>query len=56
MCSRKISVLKNSEKFTGKHLRQSYFLNKVCNFAFCEFCKIFKNTFLIEHVWTTAPA
>ena len=22
---------------------------------YCEFCKIFKNTFFIEHLWATAP-
>ena len=22
--------------------------------VFCEFCKIFKNTFFTEHLWTTA--
>ena len=36
---------------------------KVCNFIkkeslaqlfFCEFCEISKNTFFIEHLWTTA--
>ena len=58
-CSVKKGVLKNFAKFTGKHLCQSLFLNKVvgaaCNFMkketlaqmlSCEFCKIFKNTFL----------
>ena len=51
-------VLRNFAKFTGKHLCQSLFFNKVaggaCNFIkketlaqvfSCEFCKIFKNTF-----------
>ena len=51
-------VLKNSTKFTGKHLCQSLFFDKVagqvCNFIkketlalmfSCEFCEIFKNTF-----------
>ena len=51
-------VLKNSAKFTGKHLFQSLFFNKVaggaCNFIkkeslaqvfLCEFCEISKNTF-----------
>ena len=45
----KKGVLKNFTKFTGKHLRQSLFFNKVagqaCQVFFCEFCNIFKNTF-----------
>ena len=54
----KKGVLRNFTKFTGKHLCQSLFFNKVagqaCNFikketlaqAFsCEFCEISKNTF-----------
>ena len=58
-CSVEIGVLKNFPKFTGKHLRQSLFFNKVarayaCNFIkketlaqlfSCEFCGIFKNTY-----------
>ena len=56
---RKKDVLKNFAKFTGKHLYQSLFFNKVaslqaCDFIkketlaqvfSCEFCEIFKNTF-----------
>ena len=51
-------VLRNFAKFTGKHLCQSLFFNKVadaaCNFIkketlaqvfSCEFCEISKNTF-----------
>ena len=50
-------VLRNFAKFTGKHLCQSIFFNKVagaCNFIkketlaqvfSCEFCEISKNTF-----------
>ena len=58
-CSIEIGVLKNFTNFTGKHLCQSLLFSKVrpyaCNFikketlalAFsCEFCEIFKNTFL----------
>ena len=53
----KKGVLGNFTKFTGKHLCQSLFLNKVaglCNFIkketlaqvfSCEFCEISKNTF-----------
>ena len=55
----KKDVLKNFAKFTGKHLLQSLFFNKVAGLrpatllkkthaqAFsCEFCEVFKNTFL----------
>ena len=63
LCSRpevfcKKGVLGNFAKFTGKHLCQSLFFNKVagaaCNFIkkeilaqlfSCEFCEISKNTF-----------
>ena len=51
-------VLRNFAKFTGKHLCQSLFFNKVAGAAyhfikkktlaqvfFCEFCEISKNTF-----------
>ena len=55
-CSVKKSVFRNFAKFTGKHLRQSLFLNKVLAYIFiekstlaqvfsCEFCEISKNTF-----------
>ena len=63
-------VLRNFTNFTGKHLCQSLFFNKVassglhaCNFVkketlahlfSCEFCEISKNTFFTEHLWTTA--
>ena len=55
----KKGVLRNFTKFTGKHLCQSLFFNKVaglvCNFIkketlaqvfSCEFCEISKNTIL----------
>ena len=42
----KKGVFKNFEKFTGKHLCQSLFFNKVGDS--CEFCKFFKNTVFIE--------
>ena len=61
---------RNFAKFTGKHLCQSLFFNKVaglrpktCNIIkketlarvfSCEFCKISENTFFTEHLWTTA--
>ena len=47
-------VLRNFAKFTGKHLCQSLFFNKVFNFIkketlaqvySCEFCEISKSTF-----------
>ena len=63
-CSVKIGVLK---KFTGKHLCESLFFNKVagqaCNFIkrealaqvfCCEYCEISKNTFFTVHFRTTA--
>ena len=58
----KIGALKNFAKFSGKHLWQSLFFNKVaetCNFIkkdtlaqvfSCKFWEIFKNTFLTEHL------
>ena len=56
---RKKGVLRNFAKFTGKHLRQSLFFNKVAGLRpatslkketlaqvfSCEFCEISKNTF-----------
>ena len=65
-CCMKKGDLRNFAKFTGKHLRQSLFFNKVagpCNFIkkktvtqvfFREFYKISKTTFFTEHLWTTA--
>ena len=56
-------VLRNFTKFTGKHLWQSLFFNKVANFIkketlaqvfSCEFCEVSKKNFLTEHVWATA--
>ena len=69
-CSTKESVLKNSINFTGRHLCQSLFLNKVVGLRIatllktksgtglwpCEFCKVFKNFFFTEHLWTTASS
>ena len=59
-------VLKKFAKFTGKHLCQSLFFDKVagsaCNFIrkeiltrvfSYEFCQISKSTFLTEHFQTT---
>ena len=63
----KKGVLRNFARFTGKHLRQRFFFNKVadqaCNFIkkeslvqvlSCEFCEISKNIFFTEHRRTTA--
>ena len=42
----KKGVLRNFAKFTGKHLCQSLFYNKVVGQVFsCEVCEICKNTF-----------
>ena len=66
-CSIKKGVLRNFAKFTGKHLRQSLFFNKITGLSLqlylkeslaqvlsCEFCQIFKGTFFIVHLWETA--
>ena len=66
-CSIKKGVLKNLAKFTGKHLRQSLFLNKkrpatllkketLAQVFSCEFCKIFENNFLQNASGRTASA
>ena len=54
---RKIGVLKNLKIFRGKPVCQSLFFNKVAawkeTLAFvssCEYCKISKNIFFIEHL------
>ena len=57
-------VLRNLTEFTGKHLCQRLFFNKVAvhfikkeplvQVFSCEFCEISKNTFFTEHLWTTA--
>ena len=55
-------VLRNFTKFSGKHLCQSPFFNKVADLTLfkketlaqvlsCKFCEIFKNTFFIKHHW-----
>ena len=62
-CSIKTGVFENFAKFTGKHLSQRCNLPLACYFIkketltqvfSCEFFEIFKNTFLTEHLWTTA--
>ena len=64
----KNDVDRNFIKFIGKRLCQSLISNKVAplrpaNFSkkealaqvfSCEFCKICKNTFTVEHLWVTA--
>ena len=56
----KKGVLRFFPKFTGKHLCQSLFFNKVvkketlAQVFSCEFCEISKNTFSTEHLRTTA--
>ena len=67
-CSIKKGVPRNFSKFTGQHLCQGFFFNKVaglpkaCNYIkketvpqmfCCEFCEI-KNAFFTEHLWSTA--
>ena len=57
-CSVKKGVLRYFAIFTGKHLCQSLFFNKVagaaCKVVSFEFCEISKNTFFTEDVWATA--
>ena len=54
-CSVRKGILKNFAKFTGKHLCQSLFFNKVtlARAFSCEFCEISENTFSTEHLWKT---
>ena len=58
-CSVRKGVLRNSEKFTGKYLCQSFVFNKVVKketlaLFSCEFCEISKNAFFTDHLWATA--
>ena len=67
-CSMKKGVLGNFAKFTGTHLCQSLFFNKVedlrpatllkkttlAQVYSCEFCEISKNAFFREHFWASA--
>ena len=62
------SVLRNFTKFTGKHVRQSLFFNKVANLRpatllkkrlwhrcfLVNFVNFCKNIFFAEHFWTAA--
>ena len=68
MCSMRKGVLRNFTKFTGKHLCQSLFFNKVAGLRFApllrkrlwgrffpvNFAKFLRTPFRIEHVSTTA--
>ena len=53
-CFIKNGVLKNFAKFTGKHCARVSFATLLKKVFSWKFCKIFKNTFLTEHPWTTA--
>ena len=55
-CSRKKGVLTNLAKFTGKHLCQTLFFNKVAGQRpeACQFCKFCTSIFFMEHLWVTA--
>ena len=66
-CSLKKGFLRNFAKFTGKHLCQRLFFNKVAGLSpatllkktltqvfSCKFCEISKNTFFTEHHRATA--
>ena len=69
-CSLKKAVLRNFAKFTGKHLCQSLFFNKVADLwpttllkkrlshrcFTVNFVNFLRTTFLTEHLWTTASA
>ena len=47
----KIGVPKTFAIFTGKHLCSSLFLIETPTQVFsCEYCKVFKNRFFIEHL------
>ena len=52
------TVLRNFAKFTGKHLCQSLFLNKVAGLRHMyipvNFAKFLRTSFLTEHLLTTA--
>ena len=58
-CKKKCSY-RNITKFTGEHLCQSLFFNKVTGLGpleqvfSCEFCEISKKIFFTEHLWATA--
>ena len=49
-------LLKVSQNSKKTSVPESFFFNKetLAQVFFSEFCEIFKNTFFIEHHWTTA--
>ena len=56
----KKGVLRNFAKFTGRHLCQTLFFNKGCNFIkketlaqvfYVNFVKLLRTPFSIEHLW-----
>ena len=55
-CSVRKGALRNFAKFTGKHLCQSLFFKKetLAHVFSCEVCKISKNNFFTEYLWTIA--
>ena len=56
-CSVKIALLKNFERFTGKHLPsglQVYYKETPTQVFSCEYCEIFQNSYFEEHMQTTA--
>ena len=61
-CSIEKGVLRNFAKFTGKHRCSILFFNRPATLLkrlwhrcfSCEFCENSKNTFLTEHLWSTA--
>ena len=57
-CSVKKSVLRNFAKFTGMHLCQSLFFNKVslAQVFSCEFCEISENTLFYRTLPVAASA
>ena len=46
-----IGSLKNFAKFTRKHLRQSFFFNKVAGLRPVNFAKSSRTPIFIEHLW-----
>ena len=68
-CSIRKGSLRNFGKFTGKHLYQDLFLNKVTGLSgnfikeetqtkvfSCGFCEISENNLFTEHLWATVSA
>ena len=49
-CSVTKGVLRKFTQFTGKHLGQSLFFNKVAGLNFCEFCEKFLRTPFLQNI------